>query len=233
MKYILLTFLTFISTIIFAQSENRFNETPDKIKKYRQLSQFAWDKNDSTKAISYDDSIKNCIEGSIIDKYSFKTFDDKILNTQQIERPIFLLTSASWCSPCMAEISPLNKLVEKYRDSIQFIVLFWDTKDKVADLSTKYNSNIILVPSLIRDNTNDNSLNISGFQHIGGYPATYLILKNRIIDYAVGAVSPTVTILNSKGEFETKTVLTEEEVFKANYELLKSKIDKLLHSNYP
>lgn len=231
-KHILLIISTFISAICLAQTKKLFNTTPNQIINYQLLAQNAWDVKDSIKARSYDDSIKSCIENSFIDNYNFKAVDGLILNTSKITKPIFLLTSASWCSPCMTEIKPLNRIVRQYADSVHFIILFWDTKDKLSSMVARYNTNIALIPSLSRDNTEYNSLNISGFKHLGGYPATYLIVNNKIIDYSEGAVSTSATVLNSKGQIETITIATEEKAFEANYELLKSKVEKLLHNSY-
>ena len=232
MKHILLIISTFISAINLAQTKKLFSTTPNQIINYRLLAQKAWDVKDSIKASSYDDSIKSCIENSVIDNYNFQTADSLILNTSKITKPIFLLTSASWCSPCMAEIKPLNRIVEQYADSVHFIILFWDTKDKLSSMAAKYNTSIALIPSSTRENIEDNSINISGFKHLGGYPATYLIVNNKIIDYSEGAVSTSVAVLNSKGQIETITIATEEKAFESNYELLKSKVEKLLHNSY-
>lgn len=230
MRHVLLIIFIFVSVISWAQTKKLFSTTPDQIINYRSLAQKAWKINDSIKARSYDDSIKSCIENSFIDNYNFHAVDGVTLNTGKVTKPIFLLTSASWCSPCMAEIKPLNRIVEQYADSVQFAVLFWDTKDKLGNIVAKYNTSIALIPSSSRENTEDNSINISGFRHLGGYPATYLIVNNKIIDYSEGAVSTSAMVVNSKGQIETITIATEEKAFEANYTLLKSKVEKLLRT---
>lgn len=231
MKHILLIVSIFISAVSLAQTKKLFSTTPDQIMNYRLLAQKAWEAKDSTKALSYDDSIKGCIENSFIDNYDFKTVSGVSVTTGKITKPILLLTSASWCSPCMAEIKPLNRIVEQYGDSVRFIVLFWDTRDKLSGMADRYNKGIALVPSASREDAKDNSINISGFRHVGGYPAAYLIANNKIIDYSVGAVCTSATVLNSKGQIETITLATEEQAFNANYQQLKSKVEKLLHNN--
>ena len=190
-----------------------FSETESKIKKYREDSQKYWDKNDSENALKYRDSIKSLILNSYIKDYKFKTVDSTNYNMSERKKPLFLQVTASWCAPCKFEVPALNKIVEKYSDRVDFVLLFWDTQAELEKLAPDYNKDIVLIPSQEKQ-SEPTTIDISGFRHIMGFPTNYLITTdNQIINFSQGAMIPT-TFTDQNGK---EITITKEEANKGNY----------------
>lgn len=201
-----------------------FSETESKIKKYREDSQKYWDKNDSENALKYGDSIKSLILNSYIKDYEFKTVDSTNYNTSERKKPLFLQVTASWCAPCKFEVPALNKIVEKYSDKVDFVLLFWDTQAELEKLAPDYNKDIVLIPSQEKQ-SEPTTIDISGFRHIMGFPTNYLITTdNQIINFSQGAMIPT-TFTDQSGK---EITITKEDADKGNYERLETEIKELI-----
>ena len=201
-----------------------FSETESKIKKYREDSQKYWDKNDSENALKYGDSIKSLILNSYIKDYEFKTVDRTNYNTSERKKPLFLQVTASWCPPCKFEVPALNKIVEKYSDKVDFVLLFWDTQAELEKLAPDYNEDIVLIPSQEKQ-SEATTIDISGFRHIMGFPTNYLITtSNEIINFSQGAMIPT-TFTDQNGK---EITITKEVANKENYERLETEIKELI-----
>jgi len=201
-----------------------YAETESKIKKYREDSQKYWDKNDSENALKYGDSIKSIILNSYINDYEFKTVENTIYNTIERKKPLFLQVTASWCAPCKFEVPALNKIVEKYSDRVDFVLLFWDTQSDLEKLAPDYNKNIYLIPSQ-EQQSEATTIDISGFRHIMGFPTNYLITReNKIINFSQGAMIPT-TYTDQNGK---EITITKEVADQKNYERLEKEIKELI-----
>jgi thiol-disulfide isomerase/thioredoxin len=201
-----------------------FEETESQIKKYREDSQKYWEKNDSENALKYRDSIKEIILNSYIKNYQFKTVDSTIYDTYEREKPLFLQVTASWCAPCKFEVPALNKIVEKYSEKVDFVLLFWDTQSDLEKFAPDYNKNIFLIPSQEKQ-SEATTIDISGFRHIIGFPTNYLITpSNQIINFSQGAMIPT-TYTDQGGE---EITITQQDANQKNFERLEMEIKELI-----
>ncbi|MEQ9301002.1 MAG: redoxin domain-containing protein [Cyclobacteriaceae bacterium] len=182
-------------------------------------------KNDKTVIQAYLDSALTAIEGSIIGDYTFVDVQDRVIKTTQLDKPLYLMTSASWCKPCISKIPAFNKAVEEYQDRVNFAVLFYDDSAKVQKMASDYNESIYLVPSWRKRQSGDMDINIGGFRHITSYPTSYLI-------------NPEMTIMKlSQGGYSADTILTDDfkeiivtpkQSFARNYQSILSDIGVLL-----
>lgn len=230
MRKTLFTIFVFVAIISFAQDNENpsnkryFSDTEKIIKKYREDCQKYYDVNDVENARKYYDSINYVTNGSYIKDYTFETYDNKTYKTSKLKKPLFLMTSASWCKPCRVEVPALNKVVEEYYEQVDFVVLFWDKLESLKRLAPDYNEKIYLVPSK-NSGSNMTTLDINGFRHITGYPKTYLIsTENRIVENFGGAAVPqTYTDENGK-----EKIITSKDAFDMNYKTLKNEVKKLL-----
>lgn len=231
MKFFLFLLLLIIAKSGFSQ-QKFFRDTPSKIEMYRELASEFWNKRDSAKSRSYDtDSIRNCIVNSMIDNYEFQSVNGKVFKTREIKKPIFLLASASWCAPCKAMVGPLSKIAEEYSDKIQFVVLYWDTKEQLKELPSDYSNKIIIVASPTKSSSDGMMpLSIANFNHSLGYPTQYLIKNKKIIDFHTGAAVTEAFMLNSEGKWENRSFHTSDEVFQINYNIIEENVKKLLDS---
>lgn len=227
-----LTVFILCSLIGFSQNKSelrKFSDTERHIIRYRDLSQQAWDMNDQKLALSYSDSTEFIIVGSYVDGHTFKTMGNKIVSLNNLEKPVLLITSATWCAPCVAEIPALNRVAAEFSDRISFVVLFHDEKDeKLAKFVKQYGRSISVVPTENRTDATT-TLSISGFRHITGYPTNYSISTDKkIVAYSQGA-AVAMTYENEKGEKITTTKAQAEEL---NYARLKEEAEFLLKGSH-
>lgn len=227
-KIALLLIYAILTNFCYGQTKKLFADREKPIMKFRALAQKEWDNNNSAKALSYSDSIRNCIIGSYVADYQFITLGNKSIDTKEIKIPILITVSASWCEPCKAEITALNKLSAEYSHRIYFIVLFWDTKDGLHDLAKKYSKNIILIPSLKKIEGAETTIDISGFRHIIGYPTNYFIDNHQIVDLDNNGAQVAGSYTDKNGK---PKVITEEMADNFNYNKLKKELDKLAGIN--
>lgn len=220
--------ISLFSASSFAQTgteKKMYDQLDTVIKKYQLLYHNAYERGDEKLGQRYYDTLTNNIKGSYIGNYHFEALNGKVINTGSLSKPIFIIVSASWCAPCMAEIPALNQTADEYASKVDFIVLFWDLKSELGQVAEKYHKNISIVPSKLKDTSEVHRIDISGFRHILGYPCAYLVSQQKkIIDYAAGA---TVT-----GSFDLpdgkKLVITEKDAYSYNYKRLRQEVEKLL-----
>ncbi len=127
----------FLLITITAQSQieqsSLFSEAIGKnIKKYVKNSQNAYADQDFERAeFLFDSLINNVVNGSYLDNFKVRKLSGKKIELYKFEKPVFLMTYASWCTPGVGEIPALNEIAEKYYKDIDFVVLFWDSKENV------------------------------------------------------------------------------------------------------
>lgn len=201
-------------------------DTEPAIRQYRVEEQKAWEAKNESLALAYRDSMQHSIIGSYIEDHTFRTLDGKEVKLRNLNKPLLLITSATWCAPCVSEIPALNKVAKEYADKVAFIVLFHDTKDeKLMKLAKKFSSPVMLVPS-VKKEEDELTVAISGFRYILGYPTNYLIdPERRIIGFSQGA-AVAMTYINEKGEGVTTT---QEQANELNYAKLKEQAEQLLN----
>ena len=205
-----------------------FSSIQPQLNRYRTLIEKAWEDKDEQLALAYADSVKFNIIGSYTDNHVFTTLDKQQIELEKIGKPVMLVTSATWCGPCMFEIPALNKVAEEYAGKVEFVVLFQDMEgEKLSKAAQKYGKQILVVPSQ-EQSEGISVLSVSGFRHITGFPTNYLINnQNRIINYSQGAYMP-MTYMDEKGK---EVTMTEEEATNRNYEKLKEEAEALLREH--
>ncbi|MBD1398174.1 TlpA family protein disulfide reductase [Pontibacter sp. JH31] len=206
-----------------------FSGIQPRLVHYRTLVEKAWKDKDEQLALAYSDSVKYSIIGSYTDNHTFVTLDNRQVALGKTIKPVMLVTSATWCGPCMFEIPALNKVAEEYADKVEFVVLFQDMAgEKLANTAKKYGKQILVVPSQ-KQAEGVSVLSVSGFRHITGFPTNYLInSQNKIINYSQGAFMP-MTYLDENGR---KVTMTKEEAETRNYEKLKEEAEMLLREHF-
>lgn len=152
----------------------------ENIKKYRVNSQQAYLNNDLDRAdFLFDSLINHVVNGSYLDNFKVKKISGAKTELNDFEKPIFLMTYASWCIPGSGEIPALNDIAKKYHKEIDFIILFWDSKDKVKKVSREYNKYIQIVYVDEKENTNDHL--VETLKHSLGFPTSFFINNNKMI----------------------------------------------------
>jgi peroxiredoxin len=136
------------------------------------------------------DNMCNCLKGSCIDNFNFKSIQGDSLSMYTFNKPILIFLFARFCQPCMAEIYAINYLFEKYSNQIVFLGITCDSFNTLESYWNKYNPKIILVPSPTEKMWQSYMYK---YFCIGGtktlpIPTVYFVDKNKIItDIKVGA----------------------------------------------
>lgn len=180
-KLLLLFLLITISTYSQDREKIPFSRAVQaNINEYVKKSETAFDfKNFKRVEFLFDSIINHVVKGSYLDNFEVNRKNGKKINLHQFKKPIVLLTSSSWCVPGKGEIPALNAIAEKYHKAIDFVVLFWESKQKTRKASRDYSRNVHIVYVDEVDNTSDNI--IRSMKHSFGIPTTFLIDENKMI----------------------------------------------------
>ncbi|MGB3343859.1 MAG: redoxin domain-containing protein [Aequorivita sp.] len=160
------------------------------IKTYVQKSQKAYALHDFDHAeFLFDSLINNVVNGSYMDNFHIRKRGGKKIEMKKFKKPIFLMTYASWCAPGIGEIPALNKIAEKHYKDVDFIILFWDSKENVQKSSKNYSRRINVVYVDEKENTHNHI--VQTLKHSLGFPTSFFIDKNKkIVDVRRGALHP-------------------------------------------
>lgn len=185
---------------------------------YNRKADLAYRFNDYEKAKElFEIFISDHLEGSYMDNFKFQSLKKKEVSLYDYKKPVFLITYASWCIPSKGEVPAINKLASEYKDKIDFIILFWDKKDKVKKLAEKFSSNISIV--YVDESKNNGAYVVRQLKHSLGLPTCFLLDKDkRITDIRRSVFPPMQT--------------DEETAYRENYIALETSISKNLVNEY-
>lgn len=81
------------------------------------------------------------------------------------------------CKPCIAEIPALNKLAEKYKDSVQFIAITFDNADRINAFlqKTPFNFMIGILPQQT----------INSIKKVAFYPFTAIVNRQQKLSFVL------------------------------------------------
>jgi len=152
----------------------------ENIKSYRAKSQDAYLDNDFERAeFLFDSLINNIVNGSYLDNFKVRKLSGRKIELYDFDKPVFLMTYASWCTPGSGEIPALNEIAKKYHKEIDFIILFWDEKSNVKKVTKDYNKHITIVYVDEKENTNGHI--VETMKHSLGFPTSFFINEDKMI----------------------------------------------------
>lgn len=150
------------------------------IRKYRIASRKAYLNKDEQRAqFLFDSLVDHVIKGSYLDNFEVRKYSGRKLRLYDFEKPIFLITYASWCVPGVGEIPALNELSALYHQQVDFVVLFWGAKKKIRKVRKQFGRyvNVLFVDE--KDNRSDFA--IRSMKHSLGFPTTFVVDESRKI----------------------------------------------------
>lgn len=158
-----------------------FSEAIGKnIRKYRVASKQAYRSKDEDRAqFLFDSLVKNVVNGTLLDDFKVHKYSGRKINLHKFEKPTYLITYASWCVPSIGEIPAFNDVADKNYKDIDFVVLFWGSKDKIRKFKSKYSKNIHVLYVDEKDNKNDFA--IKSMKHSVGFPTSFFISRDKKI----------------------------------------------------
>lgn len=133
----------------------------------------------------FDSLVENHLKGSIMDNFQFNRLKASSVSLYDFEKPVYLITYASWCITTEGEIPALNELAAKYHDKIDFVVLFWDTPKATKSAAKNYNKHIKIL--YVNELDNNDAFVVSQLKHSLGLPTVFLLNeKKEILDIRRG-----------------------------------------------
>lgn len=192
-KLLLLTFLISFAAISQEEVEAKSmfsQEITKNIKKYVKESQLAYHDKDYVRAdFLYDSLVQNVILKSYLDNFKVKKRSGKEINMSEFKKPMILLSTASWCTPSSGTIPALNEIAHTFGDNIDFVVLYWDTKENAKKASKDFKKNIQVV--YVDELDNKGAAVVKDMKHSLGLPTCFLLDENKkIIDIRRTVIHP-------------------------------------------
>jgi thiol-disulfide isomerase/thioredoxin len=181
MHKFLLTAL-FTLSISFSYSQDTISYFSDAVKKniksYTKASNKAYETNNSKEGKNlFDSLVKNKLIGTKFDDFNLKVYKEKNVKINRINKPIFIITYASWCVITKGEIPALNILAKEHRDDMQIIVIFWDKKSDIKSIAYKFSDDIKVCYA--NENYAKDAHLIATIKHTLGFPTSIFIDENK------------------------------------------------------
>ncbi|OWP83955.1 hypothetical protein BWK59_07780 [Flavobacterium davisii] len=194
MKKLYFLIVALYSLFSFCQDKVITISFPDALRahlaKYNEKVNYAYEKNDiKTSKMLFDSLVKFHLKGTHFEDYTFKTFEKRTIQLSSIQKPIFILTYASWCVPSKGEFQALNKLAEKHAKDIKFILLFWDKRKNIKKIARNFNHNIEVCYA--NESYKNDAPIVAHLKHTLGFPTSYFLdEKLKVVDIKRGGAHP-------------------------------------------
>ncbi|UZO80738.1 redoxin domain-containing protein [Aquimarina sp. ERC-38] len=144
------------------------------IKKYNIKSKNAYKEQDIEYAeFLFDSLVNNHLVGTYMDNFTMNPIKGDPVKFEELKKPIFLITYATWCVPGEGQVPALNDLVDRFHDQIDFVVLFWDTPEKIKTVERDYSNQAHLF--YVDERTNRDTYIINNLKHSLGFPMMYYL----------------------------------------------------------
>ena len=152
----------------------------ENIKSYATNSKQAYQNNNIERAdFLFDSLINNVVNGSYMDNFKVRKLSGGRTELNDFKKPIFLMTYATWCTPGAGEVPALNDIAKKYHKEIDFVILFWNSKDKVKKASREYSRYVSII--YVDEKENNNNHLVQTLKHSLGFPTSFFIDKDKMI----------------------------------------------------
>ena len=127
----------------------------------------------------YNQLIEQKLEGSYIDDLSFSCLNTSKSSINEFSNPIILVTYATWNIPGKGEIQAINSFAAKYKDQIDFIILFWDNRMNAREAASGINDDIHIVYVYEKWHKHNNTIRM--LKHSLGFPKLFSIASDKRI----------------------------------------------------
>ncbi len=212
--YLLMLFFT---VSIFSQQKGiYFSDALDlHLKQYIESCQKAVMQKDFEELeVLFDSLVATKLKGTLIDGHKLNRLDSGYIKLDSLQRPLFLNTTSSWYLKNDEEIEAINSLADEFRGKIDVVILFWDERKTVKQVSERYNESVII--TYVDESTNKHNEIITNYKHALGIPACfYVSSRGEIMDI-------------NRGAFVKFSPVEDFELYVSNYKLFQTQLIKLL-----
>jgi thiol-disulfide isomerase/thioredoxin len=178
----------------------------ENINPYKRASNIAYEKSDIEEGKNlFDSLVKNKLIGTRFDDFNLKVYKEKNVKINRIDKPIFIITYASWLIIPKGEIPALNILAKEHKDDLQFIVIFWDKKSDLKNIAYKFNENIKVCYA--NENYSKDAHIVATIKHTLGFPTSIFLDENKNV----------VNIKHFENKTKIKTPIKQAIIISYNY----------------
>ncbi|WP_299334434.1 hypothetical protein [uncultured Psychroserpens sp.] len=180
MRVCIFTFMFACMFLAFPQQQKIYFDTQiaKHLKAYKDKSEVAIQNGDMARAeFLFDSLFNNHLKFSYIRNITLNKVNGSTLKTTSLDTPFLLVTKSSWELINQEEINEINRMSKMYKDQINIIILFWNSKSKAKTLSKDYNSNVIVTYVDERENASNHI--IKPYKHSFGAPACFFISEEK------------------------------------------------------
>ncbi|MCV9928990.1 thioredoxin family protein [Flavobacterium sp. LS1R49] len=180
MRKILLFLLLFSFYSNYSQDSIAYfsNVLRSNIKPYINASNKAYAEKDFLEGQRlFDSLVQYNLVGTKFDDFTVKIFPSKKMRLSAIDKPVFIVTYASWCVINKGDPPALNKLAKEYLNDVNIIVLLWDRKSEVKKIARLFSKNITICYA--NENYINDSHLVARLKHTLGFPTSYFIDENK------------------------------------------------------
>lgn len=183
MKRLLLLVFIFFFSFKFSAQENKlyFSEALDLyLPKYKAKVKQAYRlKQEKRATFLFDSLITNCLKDTYLNNFKVHDVSKSVSKLYDYQKPIILLTYASWCVADKGEIPAINQLASEAQDKVKFVILFWDKRKAAIEAAKEYSSLIDVL--YVNELTNKNDFVVKNLKHALGFPTVYQIGSDKQI----------------------------------------------------
>lgn len=179
-RFLFTVFFTLFISFTYSQDTiNYFSDAiKENLKPYNKASNKAYENYNIKEGKNlFDSLVKNKLIGTKFDDFNLKVYKEKNVKINRINKPIFIITYASWCVITKGEIPALNILAKEHRNDMQIIVIFWDKKSDIKNIANKF-CDAIKVCYANENYAKDAHL-IASIKHTLGFPTSIFIDENK------------------------------------------------------
>lgn len=181
--YLIPLFLIFTG-VLFAQTNNSRRLLSDAMvsygAKYQSECEKAMITDDMDRIKFLFDSITTyCLKGKYFDNFGLHKLSGKSIKMEDFEKPVVLITLSPWYISTEGEINAINDLASKYKNSIDFVVLFWGNKKEARKASKDFNSNVVI--TYFDEMDNKGAYVVGKLKHVFGFPTCYYMNADKSI----------------------------------------------------
>lgn len=207
-RFLLTTLLT--QFVLFSYSQDKINYFSDAVKNnitsYKKASNKAYERNNIEEGKNlFDSLVKNKLIGTKFDDFNLKVYKEKNVKTNRINKPIFIITYASWCVITKGEIPALNILAKEHRNDMQIIVIFWNKKSDLKNIAYKFSDDIKVCYA--NENYAKDAHVVATIKHTLGFPTSIFIDENKNV----------VNIKHFENTIKLKTPIKQAIITSYNY----------------
>jgi thiol-disulfide isomerase/thioredoxin len=207
-KFLLTSIFSLTLTVSYCQDTITYlsDAIKENINPYKRASNIAYEKSDIEEGKNlFDSLVKNKLIGTRFDDFNLKVYKEKNVKINRIDKPIFIITYASWLIIPKGEIPALNILAKEHKDDLQFIVIFWDKKSDLKNIAYKFNENIKVCYA--NENYSKDAHIVATIKHTLGFPTSIFLDENKNV----------VNIKHFENKTKIKTPIKQAIIISYNY----------------